>query len=807
MGQVSHPNIVAVYDVGKEDATPYVVAELLEGETLRDALARGPMPAATSMEIGVQIARGLAAAHAKGVLHRDLKPANVFLTSDGQVKILDFGLAKLVHPEWDRLDSDHSTVSLTAPGLVMGTVSYMSPEQLEGARVDFRSDIFSFGAMLYEMVTGSRAFDGKSPASVAASILREEPRYLASDTEKIPPGLYPILRRCLDKNPDARFQSTRDLLFALEQQTRNPSRSLTSTLQFVRSAVSKPAARRAAVTTGLTLSLLATLLLTTTGPGSQARTETPAAPLPLRLARVTSSGDVGFTAGISPDGVYVAYSRRLSDRTSLWLRHIPTGSELRLVPDADWIGSARISPDRNFVYYTAGSDGSLSLYRVPLLGGEPRTLIEGGIGMFSQISFSGDGARLALVRDVDAQSTVCLVNADGSSPRTLASRNRKEWQFHSCSWSPDSARLACTLEGQQNSVMMLMIDTATGRAEERKEFFRDHYFWAHEWESTGSIVGATPMNGSAIWRVAPDGSNPQRLTNDLSGYRDISIARDTRAICATQENTSYNLWRVSIDGRTAPALVTSGFNTRDGEVGIATLPDGRFVYSSYASGKSLDIWIGNADGSGRKRLTEDDVSDERRPSASPDGRFVIYVRQSPTSETELWRVDVSGTNNRKLADGNLGTVTPDGKWIYFYRGGGSTQTQIFRMPAEGGEATPLAGRNCYGPNISPDGTSLLATCRDATNKPHTTIFRVDGSGRTLEFPPYRSHHWSPDGKSFAFIEPGKTANIWLQPLNGTSPRKLTNFADTGWNFAWSRDGQSLLVPRWQPSTDVMLLTP
>ncbi|HET7712062.1 MAG TPA: DUF5050 domain-containing protein, partial [Thermoanaerobaculia bacterium] len=286
---------------------------------------------------------------------------------------------------------------------------------------------------------------------------------------------------------------------------------------------------------------------------------------------------------------------------------------------------------------------------------------------------------------------------------------------------------------------------------------------------------------------------------------DVSLTADSKTFAATQENASFTLWKVPIDGG-SPTRMSSGFNTRDGEVGIAALADGRYVFCSYASGKSLDIWISNADGSGRKRLTDDDASDERRPNISPDDKFLTYVRTGSGAEAELWRVDVTGENNRKLTDGNLGTVSPDSKWVYFFRGAGTGRERLFKISAEGGEPVQLSDRRCWGPNISPDGHWMLAMCADEGKPPKNVLWRLDGTGKTFEFPPTRNHHWSPDGKSFAYTG-GESANIWLQKLDSSSPRKLTSFSDSGWNYAWSRDGKSLLVPRWQRSVDVVLLSP
>jgi serine/threonine protein kinase len=217
-GTLNHPNVLSIYDVGAENGCPYMVSELLDGETLRSELSSGPLTVRRALGHAIQIARGLAAAHDRGIVHRDLKPENVFITRDGRAKILDFGLAKLV--PFDDVGSDGTnvptTTSDTGPGVVLGTLGYMSPEQLRGRQSDPRSDIFSFGALLYEMLTGRRAFRGDSPADTVAAILREDPADPALTNRHLPAGLDRILRRCLEKDPEKRFYSAHDLAFDLE---------------------------------------------------------------------------------------------------------------------------------------------------------------------------------------------------------------------------------------------------------------------------------------------------------------------------------------------------------------------------------------------------------------------------------------------------------------------------------------------------------------------------------------------------------------------------------------------------------------
>jgi len=785
MGQVSHPNVVSIYDFGRADKTPYVVTELLEGETLHEILARGAPPVSVAVEYALQIVKALAAAHDKGVLHRDLKPANIFVTRDGHIKILDFGLAKLVHPEWERIPTDHQTMSLTAAGVVLGTVGYMSPEQLDGAPIDGRSDIFSFGAIFYEMLTGKRAFAGNSPASTAAAVLHDEPVDLALFRDKVPAALQPILRRCLAKKPAARFQSARDLLFGLEQ-LYSEQRSFS---KFVGGRF-----RRGAIWSGLTIVLLVTLLFTSGNPNSHALS-TPRAREPLRLTRITGDGSVlptpGGPAGISTDGAYVAYIRRDANRASLWLRHVATGSEIPLVQHA-FLDSVRIAPDRNFVYYTIEDDG---LYRVPLLGGSARKIAEHLNPIISAVDFSRSGD-IAFTRANAHESSVWIAHADGTAARKVVAKPAHELTFHFCAWSRDSKRLACMTE----PVGLSIVDIATGALTERHQLPTTGYLWHHEWLDDDTVLG---QNEGGLWKISLHSNRAERLTNDLSEYNDLTVASSANAVCAVQTNTNSTLWRVPLNNSSfAPAALVSGFNTRDGQRGISVLRDGRFLYTSVASGKSVDIWISDPDGGGRKRLTDDDSSNEVRPRASPDAQFFIYTKESSDANVRgLWRADLNGENSRRLTDKAVGpALSPDARWIYFVR----NNEGVFRMPSDGGQTARISDRQCGYVSVSPDGEELIGSCFTASGL-RTVVWRVDGTGHERVFDVKGPVQWSPDGKAFAYTK----GNIFLQPLDGGPPQQLTSFTDRdeGREFTWSPDGKYLYVPRWQSSSDIVLLKP
>ncbi|MFN0122026.1 MAG: protein kinase domain-containing protein, partial [Blastocatellia bacterium] len=374
---LNHPNILTVYDVGQHEGAPYIVAELLDGEELRAQLDQGALPVRKAIEYAQQIAAGLAAAHEKGITHRDLKPENVFVTRDGRLKILDFGLAKLRAPRNETAGSEVATrKQITDPGAVMGTVAYMSPEQAEGKDADHRSDIFSFGLILYEMLAGRRAFAGDSAAALISAILRDDPPELSEANTKISPGLDKLVRHCLEKKPEMRFQSARDLGFALGTLTM-PSGSRLETATAVAAVTeSSPVstarwfgnARLWMITTAV---LLLGLLLVLPFAVKVLRLSPPAAPVGVRFAITAPEKATAIEAPeLSPDGRHLVFVARTESRSSLWLR--PLGSlTAQPLPGTEGVaGSPFWSPDSRLLGFAAGGE----LRKLDLAGGAPQTL-------------------------------------------------------------------------------------------------------------------------------------------------------------------------------------------------------------------------------------------------------------------------------------------------------------------------------------------------------------------------------------------------------------------------------------------------
>lgn len=398
---LNHPNILAIYDFGTHEGTAFAAMELLRGETLASRLSSGPMPPRKVTELGRQVAKALGAAHDKGIVHRDLKPENIFVTPEGRAKVLDFGLAASLDPDDGNAQNQATRTSLTEPGSVMGTVGYMSPEQARGNPADHRSDIFSFGSVLYEMLTGRRAFDRETAVETMTAILREEPPELGATGDGIPPALERVVRRCLEKQPEERFQSARDLAFAIDNAsgaTTAPAKAIVGT--GAARGKRSPMAQLFAAVVLLAVGFVAGYFLK--GNGSA-----PLGDTPVRVRPLTVSGRDSKPSA-SPDGRMIAFTSDRDGQSRIWIKQLLGGGEEPLTegPDTD----PHFSPDGDSVLFLRNENNVLSVFRQSLIGGQARKLVQNA----TEATWSPDGQRIAFVRSktVEGRRTGRLGTAD-----------------------------------------------------------------------------------------------------------------------------------------------------------------------------------------------------------------------------------------------------------------------------------------------------------------------------------------------------------------------------------------------------------
>jgi len=820
-GALNHPNVVVLHDVGSEDGVPYLVTELLEGETLRDRLRRGPIPAGRAVEIAVQVARGLGAAHEKGIVHRDLKPENVFLTAEGPAKVLDLGLAKLVEPEPDPAGGEGAGFQ-TRSDVVVGTMGYMAPEQLRGEPVDGRADVFALGACLYEMLAGRRAFSGGSAAETMAAILREEPAELSSARRGVAPRLEKIVRRCLEKQKAARFQSARDLAFALEALSDTALTAPGSTLGLVPRGAGARLRRAAAPAALVAAGLAAGALLSWT-------LRPPAAVRPPVIRTLTHSGS-DLAPAASPDGSVVAFASRRDGRTRVWLKQVEGEGETALTAGpAD--AEPRFFPDGQSLLFTRNDekDGP-SLWRVPVVGGEERRLFRDA----ESGDVSPDGREVAFLRLLRQERRVAalvLAPVDGGAERELA---RFDTIVSSPRFSPGGESVALSEEGSAQSGIpgSVVLVARDGRVRRLPLPESARQPSAVAWLGTGSrllvgVFGASVPHartvGLEVVRMsARDGTGEPVAWWPAAG-RTLDVLGDGR-VAFDSVTTRESLREIPV-GRPGPVRwLTHGTST---DRQPAYSPDGRFILFSSDRAGQLDLWILARETGALRRVTSDAAQDWD-PAFSPDGRRILWS-SNRTGLFEIWTAALDGSDARLLSRGRVEaenpTLTPDGAtllWGSLARG----REGIWRARADGSGAELLVrGQTLQIPEVSPDGSLVAFRAGYGPGPRAIRIVRIADGAEVFSIPldvvdavtgaEVGRPRFLRDGRiAFVGLDEDGVAGVFVQDVvpgkdTAASRRKLAGF-DAGApaeSFGVSPDGASVTVASRESLASIALAEP
>jgi eukaryotic-like serine/threonine-protein kinase len=694
-GALNHPNVLAVFDTGRHEGSPYVVFELLEGETLRQRLNRGPLPWRKVIEIGGQVCQGLAAAHGRGIVHRDLKPENLFLTNDGLTKVLDFGLAKLTE-NLDGSAAEAVTLSATEPGSRPGTLVYMSPEQVRGEAANARSDIFALGATLYEMLSGRSAFARRTHAETASAILGHEPDPIASSSTSgpVPRALEQLVRRCLEKEPAERFQSARDLGFAMGA--------------LAGSAPAPAGKLRLAAWT-----LVAGLLVAGIVAGTY-RLRRYAAPLPaMSVVPLTAYPGQEAAPTFSPDASQVAFAwspEGPEDRFDLYVKVLGSEKLLRLTTHpAEWISPAWSPDGRSIAFARMAREGS-GLYLVPALGGPERLLvaIPFDYSLETALSWSPDGKLLAYTdRSPEGQLGISLLDvAEGRKRRLDQPSPDCQWTWIPA-FSPggDSVAVGCLLTFGVHDLFVMPVSGAAARRVGRLPGFLNALAWTPD---SRDLVLAWEEKGLA--RVPAAGGEPEPLLYGRDATS-LAISRDGHRLAYAETVVSVNIWKATLASpvrSTGPAerLVSC---SRCWQANPAFSPDGRrLAFESTRSG-SPEIWISSADGSDPVAVTSFNGPLTGSPSWSPDGRQIAFDSRAG-GEAGIYVVASDGGAPRRVATGQTDNQSPawsrDGRWLYFTAKVAGAD-QVFKVRPEGGSATRITRLGGgTSPKASPDGQRI-----------------------------------------------------------------------------------------------------
>jgi eukaryotic-like serine/threonine-protein kinase len=818
---LNHPNILTIHEIDHIDSTYFIATELIEGKTLREHLRRAPIKLDEVLDINIQVASALAAAHSAGIVHRDIKPENIMLRNDGIAKILDFGLAKLL--DEGECDPDAETRGLvkTDPGTVLGTSRYMSPEQVRGLDLDARTDIWSLGVVIYEMLNGGPPFKGETKSHIMVAILEREP---VTGFAGQPPELQRIVRKALTKDRNNRYQTARDLLIDLKNLRRDLDlqseieRSVSSSVSGTGSAAAASFAAHVSpvwrdsvaatqisggVTTqhgralhtssaeylvseikrhktGAFIALVSLLLMcAAVGYGAYRlvfRTQPTVVHFQnISMGRLTTLGNVSDVV-ISPDGKYLVYDLTEDNKQGLWTKYLPTGSTVRIVPSAEvlGLGATTFSRDGNFVYYVLRDQNnpSGSLFEVPVLGGTPKKVIE---NIRSAISFSPDGKQFVFVRTPDSHTTQLIIaNADGTNERELAQLSGSDWfSLNGPSWSPDGKLIACgtgsTTGARNMTVSAVSVDSGAIKALTPPQWSGvNRVTWFAD--GSGLVFLASPplTSDRQIWQLSYPGGAVRRITNDLNRYGDASlgITADSSIVVSMQATTVADIWLAQSTATTQARQITFRNQQQNGARGMSWVSDGRIVYGSYAS-SNADIWIMNADGANQKQLTDHPQADEN-PVVSPDGRHVVF-QSLRTGNWNIWRMDLDGGNLKQLTKGdndNDPSITPDGQWVV-YCDREDKQTTIWKVSIQGGVPIRVVGSNqAMSPTVSPDGKQLAYIEVTQKAKPPFQLVVISietlAQLKTFDIPVLASDRllrWSPDGRELVYL--GRATGVGL----------------------------------------------
>jgi Tol biopolymer transport system component len=828
---LNHPNILAIYDIGADGGAPYIVSELLEGETLRNRLAGGAFAPRRAIAHALQLAQGLAAAHEKGIVHRDLKPENVFVTADGRVKILDFGLAKLTEPGASpAAQTNLPTVAPgTEPGVVLGTLGYMSPEQVRGRAADARSDIFSFGAILYEMLSGRRAFYGDTAADTMSAILTRDPPDLSETNRKLPEGLERLVDHCLEKAPEGRFQSARDIAFDLEALLQTP---LTSGPRPAAGPSWGSGAARWAPWAAIPAALLAFWLGRRTAPPAAS----PADHRPEQFRQLTyQPGQEDFPA-LSPDGASVLYVSEAGGNADIHLQRVGGQNPINLTKDSPAVDTQpAFSPSGDLIAFRSDRDGG-GIFIMGATGENLRRVTDLGFNP----SWSPDGERLVLATESIAHpfarigySDLWVADAETGEKRRIYSGEERArgggGDAVQPSWSPHGDRIAFWgLRGDTGQRDIWTIPSGGGDpVEVTNDVATD---WNPVWSPDGRFLYFGSDRGGSVnlWRVAIDEKSGRPLTPPESAFLPatyvghFSFARDGNHLVYRTQDARGTLFRVGFDPKaeTVVSPPRQVLQTSMVMINMDVSHDEQWIAFRPGFGQE-DIYLLRSDGTGLRHLTDDAYRD-RGPKFSPDGeRLGFYSNRS--GQYEIWTVRLDGSALTMVTK-NVGrgpwfpNWSPDGKRIVFPDGINSYIYEPGTVPGEGSaERLPLppggGWMQTYG--WSPDGRFILGQRQSGPSR-NLLLYSLDtktfddlgpadpgqlGVVGTLGGLPI----FLADGKRILYLAPGRRlaifdlANRQNRPVRGAEDLRIVD-------YTLSKDNRSIYIIDDQLESDIWLAT-
>ncbi len=854
---LNHPNICTIYEIDAYQDQHFIAMEFLDGQTLKHRITAGPLFLDDLLDIGVQVANALDAAHAKGIVHRDIKPANIFCTRSGQSKVLDFGLAKILSPRRaipgvtaTALPTATAEEVLSSPGSAMGTVLYMSPEQAMGEELDARTYLFSFGAAIYEMATGALPYSGATSAAIFDAILHKAPVLPTRLNPVLPGELERIIQKALEKDQRLRYQHASDLradLQRLKRDTDSGRTAVTETRRGTPTGSGAPPTDSSAVRAsessavveaakqhkfGLAaIAIIVLVLIAAAGYGLYSFLSGKAH-RPFENFTITQGTNNGKTiaAAISPDAKYLLSVLDENGKQSLWLRHVPTNSDTQVIAPADAIyQNLAFSPDGDYIYFLRAIDKvgeGHNLLRAPVLGGTPQVIVQ---NVDSRVTFAPDGQRFAFIRGMypDADKFELLTaSADGTNELKFAV-GPVDALPSAVAWSPDGKQIASALTGFEGALSVIQIQDVPSAKVKTLSRFNNLQINDLAWlpDSRG-LIATYQQNASFVARnqvafVSEPAGQLRPITRDTNNYQTLTLSADGRTLATVQQrltNTFYVL--------PAAGFIGDAPNSAPTQVQHAFFFDWAGDGTLYFDNVEVLLRI-SADGANRTTLLSDPAAQILQPTSCQNGRYIVFswASHSAGNKVNVWRVNADGSNPKPLTAGLQDiepACSPDGKWVFY---DDVQDIQIKRVPIDGGTPEIVPGTAVpggfyhYGLTVAPDGKVLAFLTTggeslilhqidhqialvplDAGPQPLTRLLNPDP--RVADAPQF-----TPDGKAVVYpIREAGTDNLWFQPLDGSRGHQFTNFkSDAISSFRFSPDGKTIGVLRSHVESDVVLL--